>query len=74
MTAIRVMAEDGPTLIRHLGLVDAETLTKVIQVDGETFYRAETHDHYVLYKKALSGWGGTDNGQGGQFVPDTRQR
>lgn len=69
MAVIRVVVQHSPSLYAILGAypVDSEFLTLTLKMDGQTFYRAETHDTYVLYRAALSGWGA-----GGTF--DSRQR
>lgn len=56
---IRVVAQHAPNLYAILGLFpnDAETLAPTIAINGLTYYRAESHDRWVLYKAALSGWG-----------------
>lgn len=56
---VRVVAQHAPNLYAILGVfpANAETLAPTIALDGRTYYRAETHDHWVLYKAALSGWG-----------------
>lgn len=70
---IRVVVQHSPTLF-SISLADERALTSTFEYQDQTFYRAETHDHWVLYKAALSGWGGVHNDQGGHMVPDSRQR
>lgn len=55
---IRVVVQESPTLFA-LGTYpgDADTLAPTFEREGQTYYRAETHLHWVLYKKAISGWG-----------------
>ncbi len=54
---IRVVAQHSPSLFGFLGLFKEARLTPTLDVGGHTYYRAESHKHYVLYKAALSGWG-----------------
>lgn len=55
---VRVVAQESPTLFRILGGAELDTLQReFVGSDGITYYRAETHDHWVLYKAAISGWG-----------------
>lgn len=56
---IRVVAQHSPALFAILGVFPESetTLAPTIKIDGQTYYRTETHHHYVLYKAALSGWG-----------------
>lgn len=54
---IRVVIEESPTLYRILGLAAVEDVAQVFEATGRTFYRAELHNHYILYKAAISGWG-----------------
>lgn len=72
---IRVVVEHTPSLF-SIALVDEKLLegSNTFEYEGVTCYRAETHDHYVLYRRALTGWGGVHNDQGGHMVPDPRQR
>lgn len=55
---IRVVAQHSPSLFAILGLAEEHELPPQMKVEGHdtTYYRAETHDHYVLYKAAISGW------------------
>ena len=65
---IRVVVQHAPNLYA-LSLVDEAHLQPVFEHNGETYYRAETHAHWILYKRAVSGWGETTGG-----TPDARQR
>jgi hypothetical protein len=53
---IRVVCQCAPNLFT-ISLVDEANLEPTFMHDGTTYYRAETHHHYVLYKAAVSGWG-----------------
>lgn len=53
----RVVAQHSPSLFAILGLFPEEQLTSTINLDGLTYYRAQSKHHYVLYKAAISGWG-----------------
>lgn len=70
---IRVVVEHTPALFAILGLYD-DNLPQTLTIDGQTFYRAETHDHYVLYKAALSGWGAAGQPNDPRPVFDAGQR
>jgi hypothetical protein len=76
MSLIRVVAQHAPNLFGLLGLMNSEECPSVIVVEGRgTYYRAETHDHYILYKAALSGWGAAaPNPEDARPVFDPRQR
>jgi hypothetical protein len=67
---IRVVVQDSPSLFA-LALFpgDASTLQPTFEREGATYYRAEVHNHYVLYKRAISGWGTAT----GPRLPDARQ-
>jgi hypothetical protein len=56
--ALRVVVEHIPNQqYAILGLAtDAECLP-VLQVGGITFYRAQSTPRWVLYKRAIAGWG-----------------
>lgn len=58
---IRIVVQHSPTLFAILGLIDEASLMPELIAYGQTFYRSETHDHYVLYKAALTGWGEAPN-------------
>ena len=50
---------ESSTAIRMLGLaVEAECLP-ILTVGGLTFYRAQSTPRWVLYKRAIEGWGET---------------
>lgn len=70
---IRVVAQHSPNVYAIVGLFDEENLTPTVQLEGVTYYRAETHVHFVLYKAAISGWG-SKHDHGGTMMPDPRQR
>lgn len=53
---IRIVVQHAPNLYA-LGLVEEAAVTPTFEHGGTTYYKAETHDHWVLYKPALSGWG-----------------
>lgn len=56
MNVVRVVAQHQPNLFAILGLhdLDAEPLPKTLPSDvmGTTYYKAEAHDRWVLYKRA----------------------
>jgi hypothetical protein len=64
----RVVLQHQPNLYAIVGIHDdAEpwlTGTSVL-IGDDTFYRAESHDHYILLKRAVTGGGA---------VMDPRQR
>jgi hypothetical protein len=70
---IRVIIQESPSLFA-LAIFpgDPETLGMTFEREGHTYYRAEIHHHYVLYKKAVSGWGKATGNDG--MLPDARQR
>lgn len=53
---IRVVVQESPNLFA-LCYEDEATLLQTFVHNGRTYYRAETHNHYVLYRAAISGWG-----------------
>lgn len=57
MANIRVVCQDSPSLFRMLGICREEECAPVIDDGRMTYYLAERHHHYILYKAALSGWG-----------------
>lgn len=74
---IRVVFQHGPQLygLQAVPVDDPALLAPVVQVDGHTYYRAQTKDHYVLYRPALSGWGeAAPNPADTRPVFDPRQR
>ena len=55
---IRIVAQHAPNLFAILGLFDeSEAEATAIRIDDEAYYRAETHDHWVLFKRAITGQG-----------------
>lgn len=71
---IRVVIQHSPSLF-SMALVDEVDLTPTFAYDDQTYYRAETHDHYVLYRAAISGWGAAaPNPNDARPVFDPRQR
>lgn len=56
---IRVVAEHSPALFAILGVFPGgvETLAGTLELEGGTYYKAEVKTHYVLYRRAISGWG-----------------
>lgn len=74
---IRVVAQHAPNLFAIFGLAEKhEDCPATLHVDDRgTYYRAESHDHWVLYKAALSGWGAAaPNPNDARPVFDPRQR
>lgn len=70
----RVVVQHSPSLF-SLAPADETTLTAVFEHNGQTYYRAETHAHWVLYRAALSGWGAAaPNPEDARPVFDPRQR
>lgn len=69
---IRVVFEHTKQLFA-MGMADEATLTPTIWHNGTTYYRVETHRHYILYRAAISGFGA---GQPGDSRPvfDAGQR
>ena len=65
---VRVVAQHAPNLFAIVGLFDPDGLPSSTEFDGETYYRAESHDHWILYKRAVTGWGKTG------LTPDARQQ
>lgn len=57
MSQVRVLAEDGPQLVRMLGICEEHECHPTLGIYGRTFYRARSTDRWVLYKAALSGHG-----------------
>lgn len=53
---IRVVCQHSPSLF-SLSIADEKSLVPTFVHEGVTFYRSETHNHYVLYRSAISGWG-----------------
>ncbi|HKB80739.1 MAG TPA: hypothetical protein VKH35_13580 [Thermoanaerobaculia bacterium] len=70
---IRVVFEYTPSIFGLVYLDEAE-LTPVITYGGRSYYRAETHQHYVKYRSALSGWGAAPNADDPRPVFDPQQR
>jgi hypothetical protein len=71
---IRAVFAIRPGLFGLVPLEDTE-IVPTMRVEGTTYYRAETHDHWVLYKPALSGWGAAAPNPGdARPVFDPRQR
>ena len=67
----RVVLQHTPKIFALVGIHDdAEPWLAGTQVEisGKTYFRAETHDHYILLKAAVEGWGGTT------YPPDARQQ
>jgi hypothetical protein len=66
----RVVIQESPSLFA-LAIFPGtpEDLSPTFEKDGVTYYRSEIHHHYVLYKKAISGWGAAT----GPRLPDARQ-
>lgn len=74
---IRVIAQHSPSLFVMLGMAEDYELPATMKVQGyeTTYYLAERHDHYALYKAALSGWGAAAPNPGdARPVFDPRQR
>jgi hypothetical protein len=75
---MRAIFRYSPNLDVLVCLDDAE-IKPEIRADGSTFFLAERHDHWVLYKRAISGWGGVTKQAGrpggeNPDGPDARQR
>lgn len=71
---IRVVVQHSPSLY-SIAPAEEAALTSTFEHEGQTYYRAETHDHWVLYKAALSGWGAAaPNPNDARPVFDPRQR
>jgi len=70
---IRVVFQYTPALF-GLVLLDEAELTPVIAYGGHSYYRSETHAHYVLYRMAVSGWGAAPNPDDPRPVFDPAQR
>lgn len=64
---IRVVAQHSPSLFVILGLAELAECPLTMVVQDRTYYKAESYDHYVLYKAAISGHGG-----GGTFHASQR--
>lgn len=54
----RVVVELSPTLLELAGLgTDAETAALSFERQGVTYYRAQSTDRWVLFKRAVKGHG-----------------
>ena len=54
---IRVVLEQAPNLYALTGEIDEKELGPTMHVLGSTYYRAYTKNHFVMYRRAISGWG-----------------
>lgn len=52
---IRIVVEYHPRLFAILGLFDPKKASPILERDGVSFYKAESHDHYILYRQAIQG-------------------
>jgi hypothetical protein len=52
---IRVVVQYSPTLF-SIGIVDESAVTPTFEHNGITYYKAETHERWVLYKPSGLGW------------------
>jgi len=65
----RVVFEHSPSLYGLSVREDGETPSSLRGQDGSTYYLAEQKHHYVLYRRAVSGWGALPG-----VTPDARQQ
>lgn len=72
---IRVVAQHAPNLFAILGFIEPDECPIELTVNDLTYYKAERHERWVLYKAALSGWGAAaPNPSDPRPVFDARQR
>jgi hypothetical protein len=56
LSMIRVVMEVQPNLYA-LSTAEENEIMPTFRVNGQTYYRVHTKQHYVFYKPAISGWG-----------------
>lgn len=77
---IRIVAEHAPNLFAIFGAIDTpEEAPATVELDAlgvrATYYKAVVKNHFILYRRALSGWGAAaPNPNDARPVFDPRQR
>ncbi len=77
---IRIVAEHAPNLFAIVGWFDqTDDLPATLELDAlgtrATYYKSIVKQHFVLYRRAISGWGAAaPNPNDARPVFDPRQR